>query len=210
MNAARFERLAWMLPAFLHAVGAVGIAAGYGAFFLGLTAANLVLCGGLVLWAARGGASWFWGLGAGAGLLAEVVGVNTGLLFGDYRYGEGLGFQLAGVPVLLGLLWLLMLEGGAAWAVRCGAQSRWTVAGLGATWMTAVDGLLEPVAIRAGWWMWEGGTPPWTNYASWWAVAFVLLAAAPADRRESSPAPARLFLIFAVFFCLLNLFPWTL
>jgi len=209
MNAIRFERLAWMLPAFLHTVGAAGIACGYGAFFLGLTAANLLVCGGVVLWSARHSASWFWVLGAGAGFLAEVVGVNTGLLFGAYRYGEGLGLQLAGVPLLLGLLWLLMLEGGASWAQRGGARSRWAVASIGATLMTAVDGVLEPVAIGAGWWSWEAGTPPWTNYASWWGVAFVLLLVRPTDRAVA-PAPAHLFLIFALFFCLLNLMPWTL
>ena len=208
------ERLAWMLPAFLHAVGAVGIASGYGSFFLGLTALNLLVCGGAVLWAARKNGSWHWGLGAAAGYLSEVVGVNTGLLYGNYAYGEGLGWQWAGVPLLLGLLWLLMLEGGAAWAVRLGARDRWSIAAVGASLMTAVDGLLEPVAIQAGWWMWDGGSPPWTNYASWWGVAFVLLLFRPAALHRHpeavSPAPARLFLIFALFFCLLNLFPWTL
>jgi hypothetical protein len=44
-------------------------------------------------------------------------------------------------------------------------------------------------------------------------VAFVLLLFRPAalhlHPEAVSPAPARLFLIFALFFCLLNLFPWT-
>ena len=214
MTPERTDRLAWMLPAFLHTVGAVGICAGFGSFFLGLTALNLVISGGVVLWADRRNATWHWVLGAVVGYVSEVVGVNTGLLFGDYHYGTGLGWKVAGVPLLLGLLWLLMLEGGAAWAVRCGARNRWSMAAVGASLMTAVDGLLEPVAIQSGWWMWEGGTPPWTNYASWWGVAFVLLvlrpAVSPGASASETPAPARLFLIFALFFCLLNLFPWTL
>jgi putative membrane protein len=204
------DRLALWIPLVLHTVGTVGILAGYAPLFLGLTALNLLVCGGVVLAAAREQASWGWVVGAAGGFAAEVVGVNTGLLFGDYAYGEGLGPHVAGVPVLLGWLWLLMLEGGAGWARRWGVQGRWGVAAVGATLMTAVDGLLEPVAVQAGWWVWGGGTPPWTNYASWWGVSFLLLAAQPVrPGGQAHAAPARLLLIFAVFFCLLNLFPWT-
>ena len=59
------------------------------------------------------------------------------------------------------------------------------------------------------------------DYRSWrtyslhlLALAFVLLvlrpAVSPGASASETPAPARLFLIFALFFCLLNLFPWTL
>src|SRR5690242_19268864 len=33
--------------------------------------------------------------------LAEVIGIHTGLLFGDYAYGKALGFKLWEVPLLI-------------------------------------------------------------------------------------------------------------
>ena len=35
------------------------------------------------------------------GMIAETIGVNFGILFGDYEYGENLGFKIFGVPFML-------------------------------------------------------------------------------------------------------------
>ena len=43
-------------------------------------------------------------------LLAELVGVATGVLFGDYSYSNRLGIKVFGlVPLLIPLAWLMML-----------------------------------------------------------------------------------------------------
>ena len=55
---------------------------------------------------------------------------------------------------------------------------------IAATLMTAFDGLIEPVAIQAGWWAWEGVHVPWFNYASWWGISFVFYLL-PRQRREN-------------------------
>ena len=39
------------------------------------------------------------------GFTSEVIGVQTGILFGDYSYGTNLGFKFLGVPIVIGLLW---------------------------------------------------------------------------------------------------------
>ena len=44
---------------------------------------------------------------------------------------------------------------------------------MAASLMTAMDFLIEPVAIRAGWW-WSAGDIPISNYVTWWIVAFAL------------------------------------
>lgn len=44
-----------------------------------------------------------------AGFLVEMWGVNTGLLFGNYLYGGGLGPKIAGTPPIIGLNWVLMI-----------------------------------------------------------------------------------------------------
>ena len=39
---------------------------------------------------------------------SEWIGVNYGLLFGSYSYGNSLGFKIGGVPLLIGLNWVLL------------------------------------------------------------------------------------------------------
>ena len=42
------------------------------------------------------------------GMLAEGLGVNYGLIFGKYDYGNNLGFKLFGVPFLIGINWIML------------------------------------------------------------------------------------------------------
>lgn len=44
-----------------------------------------------------------------AGLTYEIIGVNTGFLFGDYEYSTVMGYKIWGVPILLGILWFITL-----------------------------------------------------------------------------------------------------
>ncbi len=39
----------------------------------------------------------------------EVAGVRTGLIFGPYSYGRGLGLKLLDTPLLIGLNWVLLV-----------------------------------------------------------------------------------------------------
>jgi putative membrane protein len=80
--------------------------------------------------------------------------------------------------------------------------------------MTTIDFLLEPVAIRAGWWTWAHDAVPASNYLSWWAVSFVLSALfLPNPATPDSPAARRvaigLWITFFVFFLTLICLPWT-
>jgi len=211
------HRWAFALLVVLHAVGAIGTILGWGEQLLPLSGLNLLIAGLIVITLNRVHWHLWWVVAPIAGFLSEVIGVQTGWLFGSYSYGQGLGPEVAGVPLLLGLLWLMMLWG--SWSLIAWLQlpAKWMRVVLAATAMTALDGLIEPVAIRAGWWSWNttGGDVPWSNYLSWWAVAALLLAFAPTPKKESesqrqgTSLAARLLLIFTVFFILLNLFPWT-
>ena len=42
------------------------------------------------------------------GMVTEILGVNYGLIFGDYQYGNNLGFKLFGVPFLIGVNWIIL------------------------------------------------------------------------------------------------------
>lgn len=115
---------------------------------------------------------------AGAGsLVAETVGLHTGVPFGRYSYTGHLGPRLAGVPVAVPLAWTSM-----AWPCLCVARrlGRATVPAA-AVAMAAWDVYLDPQLVRAGGWTWRGGGPalqgiPWTNFAGWLGCSLVLMA----------------------------------
>ena len=39
------------------------------------------------------------------GFSAELIGVHSGMLFGNYSYGNNLGLKLAEVPLIIGINW---------------------------------------------------------------------------------------------------------
>lgn len=107
-----------------------------------------------------------------AGWFVEVVGVKTGQIFGSYAYGETLGFQINRVPITIGLNWLILV------IVTNAVVAEWNIAGhigkaaLGAGLMTALDLLIEPVAIHFDFWQWAGNTIPVQNFGAWWLISF--------------------------------------
>jgi Predicted membrane protein len=200
----------------LHVVGAVGTALGYAHLLLPLTPLNLIVCAGIVMAFTGAESPWRWALTMFLGFGIEVMGVATGWLFGAYSYGEGLGPKALEVPLLMGVLWWLLLLGTHHWAERFLAMrnksvSVWTRSALAASLMTALDGTIEPVAIRAGWWAWNDGTIPWTNYLTWWLASFALgMLWRDVDDLKTNRLSGLLVVVFALFFVLLNLIPWTL
>jgi putative membrane protein len=183
----------------------------------GLTVASVAaFCAASVSHAAeRRGAGWALGLlgvAAGGGLLAEAVGVRTGVPFGSYSYGPSLGWRLAGVPVVVPLAWAMMaypalLAGRrAGLAHRCGLARRnglarrATTALTGGAVLATWDLFLDPQMVDAGHWRWRPssgalGTTlnaiPLSNAVGWLAVATVLVATLDVLADPSRPDPSR-------------------
>ena len=42
------------------------------------------------------------------GMIAEILGVQYGLIFGNYEYGNNLGLKILGVPLLIGFNWVIL------------------------------------------------------------------------------------------------------
>lgn len=76
-----------------------------------------------------------------ATFVAEVVGVHTGLIFGSYSYGRILGIKAAGVPLVIGFNWVLVVLGASLLAER--------VIGTLGTNSRHRPGLAEAVGARA-------------------------------------------------------------
>lgn len=98
------------------------------------------------------------------GIAAEVAGVATGLVFGEYLYGETLGLKVGGVPIAIGSAWVMMTLFSMA---SLSNFSKWIqIPGAGIL-ATAFDALMEPAAVRLGYWQWRNETIPIQNYLAW-------------------------------------------
>lgn len=142
--------------------------------------------------------------------LAEVFGVNTGLLFGNYTYYAPLGWQLWSTPLIIGINWVIPAYC-AYVALQPFVFTRWWHITLSAASMVVLDILIEPVAMRFNWWMWfydaEKTQPyellraPVENYAAWFVIGFIIIYLLDKLRqRRTNPIAAPLLLIQFVFF----------
>ncbi len=175
-----------------HFTGVLGILfTPYRDWFIANTPLTLILMG--ILLAAsqekiEKGFVLFFLLAFVTGMVTEMIGVNTGILFGDYAYGTVMGPKLLGVPFLIGMNWFVIV-------FCCGslmhklnkvmlakydapipvAIIKWSVIIDGAVLATFFDWLMEPVAVKLGFWSWEGGVIPMLNYACWFGISAILL-----------------------------------
>jgi hypothetical protein len=107
------------------------------------------------------------------GFFAEVVGVHTGLLFGNYSYGAALGLKVWDVPLLIGLNWLMLVYSTGT-IVHKLAIGVWLKAIVGAGLMVLLDFFLEPVAMQFDFWSWQGNYIPLSNFIGWFSLALLL------------------------------------
>ncbi len=141
----------------------------------------------------------------GGGLLAESVGVATGVPFGTYSYAGTLGPKLLGVPLVIPLAWVMMAWPALLVAARL-TSSRTARVGVAAIALASWDLFLDPQMVDAGHWRWASPTPglpgvgtvPLTNYAGWLAVALLLMLvldrAVPVRPSTSDTLPYGLYL----------------
>ena len=161
----------------LHLVGIVGTLVPFTSdFTVSLTPVNLLLSSLLlILYSSRSQQVYvFLFFAFCTGMIVEIVGVKTGFPFGTYSYGNILGSKLLGVPLMIGINWF-MLSFAIGTLIRSVSQNLWVRSMLGASGMTFMDLMIEPVAIKLDYWQWGGNVIPLSNYLSWWLISFFIL-----------------------------------
>jgi putative membrane protein len=146
-----------------------------------------------------------------AGYAVEVLGVKTGAIFGAYGYGSVLGLQMAGVPLVIGLNWTILLY--AIYMVFKGTRfPSWSKPILGAMLLVFTDVWIEPVAVKLGFWTWESPNAHWLfvaplqNYLAWGLFSlFILSIFQLLQMRWQNPLAIRYWIYQLLFFMLLNL-----
>tara|TARA_Y100000590_G_scaffold289316_1_gene325668 strand:- start:538 stop:1167 length:630 start_codon:yes stop_codon:yes gene_type:complete len=139
------------------------------------------------------------------GMVAEIIGVNTGLIFGSYNYGDSLGIKVMDVPILIGINWIIT-------AIICGTIARqikvlkYFQVTIAIALMLFLDLLIEPVAPMMDMWNFSNtNSAPLSNYITWAIVALPLQIYFVVEKLEFNfTISANLYLSQLLFFAALN------
>lgn len=108
------------------------------------------------------------------GMFSEFIGVNYGLIFGEYIYGNNLGFKLFGVPFLIGLNWVLLTVICANIAsILIKNNSIIQMIFLGTILMLLMDFVMEPIAPKLDLWKFKNLVVPTSNYIGWLIISIL-------------------------------------
>ncbi|HOW10562.1 MAG TPA: carotenoid biosynthesis protein [Bacteroidales bacterium] len=139
-----------------------------------------------------------------AGFFVEAAGVNTGMIFGNYEYGDGLGLKIFSTPLLIGLNWAILTYCTAIvtdkllvhWSLRIPAAS---------ALMVLYDLIMEQVAPAMRMWSFKDGIPA-QNYIMWFVFALIFHTVIKiAGLRFSNTIAPFIFIIQGAFFLILYL-----
>lgn len=154
-----------------------------------------------------------------AGFFIEVIGVQSGLIFGKYWYGQTLGTKLMDVPVVIGANWLLLIYCSNIVTLvlfdllkkntlkKSLLDYTGTKAIFASSLMVGLDYLIEPVAIHLDFWHWQFEKIPSQNFQAWFIIAFLLSCLfLHGNFKKSNPLATLLFALQFLFFISINIF----
>jgi len=139
--------------------------------------------------------------------LIEAAGVRSGLIFGSYVYGRGLGLKLIDTPLMIGINWLLL--GYCTNIIVSSFPVSSPVKILSASVLMVIyDLVLEQIAPKLEMWEFEGGIVPVRNYVFWLLIAvfFQLILKLSGIKSQNRLAAFVFFLQIAFFLALLIIF----
>ncbi len=173
-----YSSIAIAILSILYIIGIVGIALPIHPDFVLLSPVNLMVSLLVMLvfhpkWGR--GSILFLVLCYLVGQTAEIIGVQTGLLFGEYYYGPVLGPKWAETPFMIGVNWVILVyASGVLSNLWLKGKSWFSKASFGALLMVVLDFFIEPVAMDIDLWQWPGlSAAPLQNYLAWFGIAFI-------------------------------------
>ncbi len=222
------HKLALFLALLFHVCGAIGILfTSYKDWFMKSTAFTLLLMALLLVFThtSKNKKKFFIFLIAASiiGFSAEVIGVNTGILFGKYSYGDVLGAKFLNVPLVIAVNWFniiycagmitqsyeqYMIKKMKEQGMKISHRLQVTSFVVDAVLLVLLfDWIMEPVAVKLGYWHWQNNDVPAYNYFTWAVVSIILFVVFRKLNKHSSNIFAiNLFIIQLLFFLALRTF----
>lgn len=191
----------------LHFVGVLGIKSSFKEDILTLSALTLLIVMLLLIINQKDLSLPFWISGAiicTSSFVIEMIGTNTGLIFGEYTYEQNLGFKLWNTPPIIALNWWILIIGSASFFFK----SKFPLvlkALLSAFLMVFLDLWMEPLSESLGYWKWTDGVIPIQNYIAWFITAFALQVVylqSPFNKKNSLAKVS--YIVLLLFFIILN------
>ena len=155
--------------------GALGIVLGNAEWFIPLTPLCLSIFLLLIYINNRPNNYQFFIISYSLGALCELIGVNTGILFGNYSYGDTLGLKLFNVPLVMGVNWFITVYISSSIADKI-VNTNYLKIILSLLLILFLDICIEPVAPKMDMWKLTGYEhAPITNYITWAFIALPLI-----------------------------------
>ncbi len=223
------KNIAIFIALLFHVSGIIGILfTPYKDWFVQHTSLNLILMAGLLIFTQPNINRYFFlfiVIAIIVGLSVEIIGVNTGFLFGTYTYGDVMGVKLFNVPILVGVQWFVVvyccgviMQFVNNWShkkiIDLGGESERTqkVKSISliidaALLATLFDFVMEPVAQQLGFWQWKNNDIPFFNFTCWFFISgLLLLVLNRLPFNKLNPFAIHLFIIQLLFFLALRIY----
>jgi len=226
-NRPSLHNIALFMALLIHAVGLLGILlTPYKDWFVQKTFVNLLLMAVLLVTTHQQKGKQFLVfllITSIVGFGMEALGVNTGMIFGNYSYSDILGMKVLNTPLIIGINWFIIIycTGMFTTAYENYMLRRLNESGLAITSRLKIisfivdavflavmfDWIMEPVAVKLGYWQWQNNIIPLYNYISWAVVSALLLALfRKLNTGRHNIFAVHLFIIQVLFFLILRTF----
>ncbi|MBP7562370.1 MAG: carotenoid biosynthesis protein [Candidatus Cloacimonetes bacterium] len=106
------------------------------------------------------------------GFLIEMLGVNTGQIFGSYKYGKGLGIKIVETPIMIGINWAFLVY------LSTSVTQKFKINGFAGAFVASLimlfyDFIIENIAPKTDMWYWQNDAVPFQNFLAWFFIALV-------------------------------------
>jgi len=105
-----------------------------------------------------------------SGFVVETIGVNTGIIFGKYSYGNVLGPKIFNTPLIIGLNWLMLSYLSISIFDICKINVFFKII-LASLLMLFYDIVIEHIAPIIDMWHWVDDKVPLQNYIAWFVIS---------------------------------------
>ena len=140
------------------------------------------------------------------GLSVEIIGVNFSFFFGEYKYGDNLGFKIFNVPIVIGFNWVLLVMLTGNFADRIFPKSIFRKVLFGSAMMILLDLLIEISAPKLDYWEFSLNPVPLSNYFWWFIFSILFHLIYQSNNNKEFLVSTNILVIHFLFFGLLALF----